>query len=171
MLKSFCALTTSLRITFIKSNDDLILDQIPVLEHGVGVYENIQFNMYDVTHWSLVWMFTVPGSYAAGLPSQFLGCHKWITGMEQGALFSCSILTVVSRKVKKWNSRKGHSFQINENFSQGKEIINGLSIHYSSISTKEGEWGGYLLPVFIKMSKKEVWTKLRSFLERVEEYK
>lgn len=41
-------------------NNNIIVIIVP--EHGQCVYEDIQFNMHDVTHWTLVWMSTISRS-------------------------------------------------------------------------------------------------------------
>jgi len=38
-------------------NINIIIIIVP--EYGQCIYEDIQFDMHDVTYWTLVWMFTI----------------------------------------------------------------------------------------------------------------
>ena len=54
---------------------------ITVLELLGGVYADLQFDLYYVAHWSLVWLSSVFGSDASRISFQFLGCHQRTSGI------------------------------------------------------------------------------------------
>ena len=75
---------------------------ITVPQHGKRFHADIQSHLYDATNRTLVWMPAVPGAYAAGVPTKFLGCHQWAPGMlkfEYISLISYSHSWNFSRKL------------------------------------------------------------------------
>lgn len=56
------------------SVDRTLLFAVP--QHGIGVHADIQLDLHDVVDRPLVRMPAIPRSYAAGVPSELLGCDK-----------------------------------------------------------------------------------------------
>lgn len=52
-----------------------------VSEYGFGLYENFQFDMYDVVNRSLEWLFTIFSANVARFSLKLMGIDKWITGI------------------------------------------------------------------------------------------
>lgn len=52
----------------------------PVPQHGIGFHADIQPDLHDVVDRALVWLSSVPRSYAARISTKLLGCNKRTTG-------------------------------------------------------------------------------------------
>lgn len=55
------------------NNNNNIVVIVP--EHGQCIYEDIQFDMHDVTNRTLVWMFTIPRPKFTRISGQFVGFY------------------------------------------------------------------------------------------------
>ena len=51
-----------------------------VPQHGQRFHEDLQPNLHDAAHWTLVGMSSILGAHVAGIPSKLVGGHQRITG-------------------------------------------------------------------------------------------
>lgn len=75
LIFSFHGLFSLSRAFFLALPVDTYLFAFAVFEYGLGVYANIQFNMYDVVNWTLERLFAIFGANAARIPVKLMGCN------------------------------------------------------------------------------------------------
>ena len=56
----------------------VVIDAVP--EHGQRLHEDLQLDLYDAAHRTLVGMSSVPGAHVARISAQLVGRHQRITG-------------------------------------------------------------------------------------------